>query len=265
MEAWRSIWDTGFWDTDRVNRYLDDQRQFFDVFDHARPFFQNSDIGFDESKPMSNMVHGMVLGNNASLFDHSIDAYPPSFTPAEASRHLIAMQSFALGGFVSSVKGEDRAKVGSADASPLSRGIVTLVTGKSLFETLMLNLHRYDPGAGVPFRARADDKPAWERKEPTQPIDRDPDGYVDYLTWQSRRIRLQPERNESGVVVRRAAVMKGYQFKHWHPAGNEPMLAYRKVLKPGPGKRPYNVVSFSEAKALWRDSDVLFGSLSERQ
>jgi len=58
------------------------------------------------------------------------------------------------------------------------------VRGQSLFHTLMLNLLQYDPKGGFPFESEADDSPAWERDEPTQPEDRRPRGYLDLLTWQ---------------------------------------------------------------------------------
>lgn len=266
-EQWAEMWNNG-WDQERVRQYLDTWRSSFDIFDPDKPFYQNGNIGFDEAKPIGYMVHGMIVGNNATLFDHSVDSVPPALSAPAAARYLLALQGFALGGFVSSVKGENRAFVGSADASPLSRGIVTLVTGGTLFKTLMLNLHQYDAEAQAPFPFRHDDmsgdKPAWERDAPTRPENRNPDGYVDLLTWQSRRARLQAEHDaDQQVVVRRAAVMKGYQFDDgWYPAGKETMLAYREITRTG-APSPYSVVSFGEARALWRDSDVLLGAVGD--
>ena len=66
----------------------------------------------------------------------------------------------------------------------------------------MLNLCRYAPEEGDPWDFdRNGDIPAWERDEDTRPEDRSPNGYIDLLTWQSRRIRLHPETRHDGSAV----------------------------------------------------------------
>ena len=41
----------------------------------------------------------------------------------------------------------------------------------------------------------SDDVPAWELDQENVAIDRQPKGYLDLLTWQSRRIKLIPGKN----------------------------------------------------------------------
>ena len=42
---------------------------------------------------------------------------------------------------------------------------------------------------------------AWEREAETVKDERRPDGYLDLLTWQSRRILLIPEEDDCGNTV----------------------------------------------------------------
>jgi len=45
-------------------------------------------------KPLANMIHELAAGDNATLFDHTCEASPDTFTPAEAARLLITYQAF---------------------------------------------------------------------------------------------------------------------------------------------------------------------------
>lgn len=59
--------------------------------------------------------------------------------------------------------------------------------------------------------------------------------------------------------------MMGYKPpKDYARFGHETMMAFRKVLKPSPGQAPWNVLGFTEDRALWRDSLALFESFGQR-
>jgi CRISPR system Cascade subunit CasA len=129
---------------------------------------------------------------------------------------------------------------------------VILVRGDTLFETLWLNLTVFtqkEPVAGL-----ADDPPVWERppaephKEPGRPR-----GYLDYLTWQSRTLRLHPEEVDGRVVVRRVSYAQGRKLES--PTGfYDPMIAFFRRDK----KDAFQPVRFNEFRDLWRDSAALF-------
>lgn len=261
VDAWQELWEAGRLPMEQLDPYLGRWRHRFNLFDPEHPFSQHPTLDVAAARSIALMVHGLTLGNYATLFDHSLAGDPPALSPAEAARQLLAMQAFALGGLVSLQKGENPQQYKSADAAPLTKGAVALLKGATLFETLLLNLTRYDPEDGVPVPVHGDDQPAWERDAPVDGMDRRPDGYVDLLTWQSRRVRLLPELRDGHVVVRRATVMKGYQFPDgWQPATTEPMLAFKVNAKAKANESPYTVLSFRPERALWRDSLALVES-----
>ncbi len=267
VSEWEKLWESGRWDQPCLDQYFAAWHERFDLFHDRYPFYQVASIEQQYAVTITKLTHELASpGNAATLFDHTI---PDSvaFSPAQAARYLLAHQSFTVGGLVSLRKGEDPKICKSADAAPLTKGAVTLVRGASLFRTLMLNLHQYNRESEAPFRFDLDDTPAWERDEETRPEDRHPKGYLDLLTWQSRRIRLFPETSPAGeTVVRRVAIMKGYQF----PAvderhGRETMLAFRKNEQAKGDQDPWPAIDFREARAVWRDSLALFQSAAEQR
>ncbi len=114
----------------------------------------------------------------------------------------------------------------------------------------MLNLLQY-PDENIPFQTPAD-RPAWEMEDPFTPDRSQPRGYLDYLTWQNRRILLRPELDVSGTVVRQMTLAPGLRLE-----GDllDPMKHYARSKNP---KRGYLPLRFSEERALWRDSAALF-------
>ncbi len=80
------------------------------------------------------------------------------------------------------------------------------------------------------------------------------------LTWQARRLKLQPEILENGsVIVRRFAQMRGYySSKDLEPINYETMVAFRNNPNAKSGERAWFEICFDENKALWRDSLTLF-------
>jgi CRISPR system Cascade subunit CasA len=258
VERWAELWQRGRFDPERIDAYLAAWRHRFDLFDDRQPFYQTAAREVSEDKGTSIAKLLYQSDNNATLFDHSVVANPPPVSPAQAARLLVAYHAFDTGGLVTGAGAEK-----SADAGPLIQCAVLLVRGRNLFETLLLNLYRYSPEDGEPWEFdRTRDRPAWERDEDVRPEDRRPDGYLDLLTWQSRRIRLWPEEDAEGrVVVRRATVMKGWQFPDdWTRAGRETMVGFRKRLRARKDQDPFPPVGFETERALWRDSVALFES-----
>ena len=231
-------------DVVKVSKYLEHWRDRFGLFDDKEPFYQSAGFKTAEPSPVNRLAQELARGNNAALFDHTTDDPPPAFTPAAAARVLIAEQAYAVGG--------GKSDTGNSTNAPLVAGAVVLACGDTLFDTLCYNLTRYDAGQPIPWNG--DDKPIWEaaRKKKTHEQSPEPSGYLDYLTWQARSLRLHPEEVEGRVVVRRVSYAQGRAFA---PAGNffDPMKAYRKDDKLG-----LLPVRFTEHKALWRDSSALF-------
>ncbi len=261
---WEKLWQRGAFDMTVIGGYLDSQRAYFDLFDTVRPFYQDPTLDVQYARSVTSLTHEMTT-DGAILFDHTTPADNAAFTPAQAARYLVAYHAFALGGRVTFEKGQNGDIFGSADAGPLTKGAPILVQGDTLFQTLMLNLVRYDRTDDEPFTMSPDDLPVWERTVPTRAEDRLPLGYLDFLTWQSRRIRLYPETGESGeIVVHRVTAMKGYQFPELGSRfTRETMLAFRVNARATKKEDPYPAVALQRERSVWRDSNALFFAVSK--
>lgn len=265
--AWATLWESGRWDSDRLDRYFAEWQDRFDLFATERPFYQDARLDLQYAIPIARRAREIASYTHTTLFDHTPDDAEEGISAAQAARFVVGHQAFTVGGLVSLERGQDPKRFKSAYAGPLNKGAVGLLKGGTLFETLMLNLHRYSREAAEPFEWSGDDRPAWERPEPARAEDRFPTGYLDLLTWQSRRIRLRPELDGEGRPrVRSVVIMKGDQLPvTWHRRGHDTMLAFTKREKPAKGQDPWPAVAFREDRALWRDSLALFQSVEEQR
>jgi len=263
--AWQKIWERGSFDEIPIRKYLEQWRRRFDLFDEKYPFYQTSGVSFDHATSVAKLVHELASGANKTLFDHTLADRPPVLSPAEATQFLISHQAYAVGGTGSHEKGCEQDKY--AKNSFLVKGATLLAIGRNLFETLLLNLVHYNPDDEEPFAFDANkDIPAWERDEDVRPADRLPDGYLDWLTWQSRRIRLKPEIDVQGRLgVREAVIMKGYQLpdNQWR-YGRETMIAFRMNKKAIANHEPWLALAYTEDRALWRDMLSLIQSVGDK-
>ena len=234
-EAWKVLWDAGHFDADALATYFgsDNVCDRFDLFDENHPFYQTVELDTEKTDAAARLVRHVAQTFTDSLFNHTVQSNCPQLAYAEAARHLIVEQSLAMSGGAGYV------------SSHQSYSMLFLATGRTLFETLMLNLVWYDNEHPIPAK---DDFPSWEL--PSFPTNnRPPKGYLESLTWLPRRIRLIPD-GDGGV--RQIGYVKGPRCEHV-ATRPDPMLAYR-VSKQS-GVYPY---SFSPERSLWRDSAVLF-------
>ncbi|MCL4560032.1 MAG: type I-E CRISPR-associated protein Cse1/CasA [Chloroflexi bacterium] len=237
-QAWADLRDAGKWDPSVIGEYLNHWKAKFELFDPEKPFYQAADPRV-KPKSVITLVMDMVSGNNAVLFDHHTEADGASLPPAKAARTLLTAQTFSLAG----LSGLEQ----KFTDAPWARGIILLTEGESLFETLALNMLRSDdPKIGL---AGIIGQPAWEMDDPYLPAREVPTGYLDYLTWQNRRILLIPEGDVDKVVVRQMTMAPGLRLSS---AILDPMKHYR-IDK----DRGYLVLRYSEQRALWRDSAAL--------
>lgn len=259
LKQWRKLWEEGRFSQEKIGAYLEKWRQRFDLFDEKCPFYQVNGLDADRRVSVTRLCLETPSGSGTSvlLFNHTANEPPPKLAPGEAARHLVAYQCFATGGLIT-----DEAGKASAKAAPLARGAVILVSGTSLFRTLLLNLHIYNPDQEEPFPVRGEDAPAWERHKPTRFKDRGPAGYLDLLTWQSRRILLEPVQEDGRTFVERVVIMGGNQFpKNYSIHDRETMMAFRRNPKAKEGQDPWPPVKLDEQRALWRDSLALVQSV----
>ncbi len=238
-EAWYSLWQEKRFDADQIPTYFARHSDRFDLFHPDYPFFQ-ADDATAKQKSVASLVHDIASGNNATLFDHHTDDQVVTLTPAQAARFLVAAQSFGLAGLAGGSKN-------FTDGS-CARGMIFLVQGESLAQTLLLNLIRYNESNPLP-RTNSD-RPAWEMDDPFQNDRTTPYGYLDYLTWQNRRIKLLPGQVNGDVVVQQMTMSPALRVAS---DIRDPMKPYRRDEKRG-----LLPLRFNEDRALWRDSATLF-------
>lgn len=239
MEAWAALWDAGQFDMTLLDAYLSQWHDRFDLFHPEHPFYQQVDPRL-KPKPITTLLFDAASGNNATLFDHHTDAEGLTLTAAQATRALLAAQAFGLAGLC--LPGNP-----FTDA-PCARGIGFLIQGETVYETVMLNLVAYDEDRPMP--RYPDDCPAWEMDDPYRPRRSIPRGYLDYLTWQNRRVLLLPEVTGNALVVRSITVAPGLRLD---PTITDPQKHYHRDEKRG----LLLPLRFDESRALWRDSAAL--------
>ncbi len=233
---WQRTWRAGKWDEQAVENYLARVHQRFDLFGAQHPFYQRADPRV-RPKSIAALRHEFASGNNATLFDHSLDDQPPALSPAAAARALVTTMSFGLSGLSGLAE--------KFTAAPCAGAAIFLAQGSTLFETLALNWTRYDDEDPIP--QVGDDKPAWERDDPYNPARTQPLGYLDYLTWQNRRVLLLPREVDGTLLVSEVTVAPGLRLdgqgdpmKHWTPNTEK--------------DRPPAALRFLATRDLWRDS-----------
>jgi CRISPR system Cascade subunit CasA len=244
---WQAIWSSGRFDEDVLRAYLDLVADRWDLFHPVYPWCQTGSMAAGyKARPVRSLdLLSAAYGAVPALFDGTPDS-SAGVSPGQAARWLLAHQAYGLGGATSRLPGESMAAMGA----PLAKAAAARVTGTSLFRTLCLNL--------TPYRHREDDRPAWERGGAANG-ERRPDGLVDLLTWQARRLcLLQPE--DPGEV-RHVQIAAGWGFPQdrsgkervaWQPTELEPMVAWRPNHK-----GDISPLAVSADRALWRDSTAL--------
>jgi CRISPR system Cascade subunit CasA len=237
-DEWTTWFTSGAFDRaqrDRLSAYLDEHRHLFGLFDAAEPFGQVAGLrtAKDETKSASLLVATAATGNNVPLFASRTEADRLELTPVQALRWLLHAHCWDTAAIKTGVVGDPRAVGGKTSGNPtgpLGQLGVIVPTGRTLFETLLLN---------IPCRRRkiVDDLPQWRRRATAGAVEktlsvatpawqiRAARGTLDLWTWQSRRIRLVPEETADGPRVARVVVAAGDRLASI-PPDHEPHTAW---------------------------------------
>ncbi|MFE2045961.1 type I-E CRISPR-associated protein Cse1/CasA [Streptomyces sp. NPDC059477] len=220
--------------------YLDDYHHLFDLFDPVDPFGQVAGLhtAKGETKGSALLVATAATGNNVPLFSSRTEGDPLELTPAQAARWLIHTHCWDIAAIKTGVVGDPEAKSGKTmgnPTGPLGQLGVVMPVGRTMFETLLLN---------IPFgqAALSDDLPQWLRRTKDGRVEetlscataawqtRPARGLLDLWTWQSRRIRLIPDRTPAGTRVTRVVVAAGDRLTVTPP--DEPHTSWVKDRPP---------------------------------
>lgn len=256
--TWRDtkiLLETGRFPADTLTAYLDKWQDQFYLFGD-KPFLQIGTLTMAQATPLAALATEAATGNNATLFDHTRDDDPPAYTPAEAARKLVAAQAFALGfgrAADALVAEQPFPRPYFADAICL-RGVTVWLSGKNLFETLVLNMVPRTTTKTV-LPEPPTQRPIWEQADPLERLDRVVGGkrlairaqsIMDRLVWQSRLTRLLPETNAAGqTVVRRVYLTQGREADK---SPGDPMKVFVESKTEG-----IYALGLNAGKASWRD------------
>ncbi|MFJ2868714.1 type I-E CRISPR-associated protein Cse1/CasA [Kitasatospora sp. NPDC087314] len=237
--------------------YLDEHRAKFDLFDPEAPFGQVAGLrtAKGETKGSAALVATAASGNNVPLFASRTDADPLDLTPAQAAHWLVHAHCWDTAAIKTGVVGDDQVKAGKTTGNPtgpLGQLGVIVPTGRTLYETLLLNLPVTPPDIlGIPQWLRGPHKPTWRPRKA--------DGLLDLWTWQARRIRLIPHQDETGQLrVARVVISAGDRLMPMPE--QEPHTAWtftapaRKSTSPLPERRPRR---HTQGKAAWRGLEAI--------
>lgn len=274
---WKALHHAGRFAAAAVERIRQDDGDRFDLFHPRYPFAQAGDVPPDdpagrgagdgrkarclaigvgaamrevEVKPVGYLRPEIPTATNANHFRHAYDARQ-GYCPGCCARSLTAVGPFAQSagrGYVPSINGEPP--------------VYVLVTGRTLFETLTLNLTlpAYRPPA-----AGAADRPTWRGDGTVAGGEGIGTGFVEGLTWLPRRIRLFPAAGgpctlcgrPSAVLVRRMVYEPGQARRKDAPWWRDPFAAYRIATD-----RP-RALRLQGDHPLWRDYPILLLAASE--
>ena len=242
VNSWADLWKRGKFDTAPIETYLAQRQSRFDLFSEKTPFYQSPLLTLPEDKTSPSQVLCLELtsGNNAVLFDHSHDGAPVAMSAGRAARALLATQSFAIGG------GKSSGGLPNRTHAPLVGAAVLMPKADTVYQSLLLGLlstaeiNKEFGSLGTAW---------WERHQKQLPHEEPgaPDGYLDYLTWQSRAVLLHPRRDGDRVSVPSVSYAQGRDLES---TLEDPFVAFRRSAKDD----TWRPVRVSRDREMWRDS-----------
>jgi len=258
LEDWGRLYQNGKFPEAATQDYLIRWHDRFDLFDQHHPFYQDPKFGIREKdllnlkngqKPIPKNIKGLLMhlssGSNATLFDHSMDAEEKWYSPGEVAQILVLIQPYSLGGMTSASIGKDK----YYKDSPFSRGVTFCCRGANLFESLLQNMVPAEQD--VISRGR-DNRPCWEKDDPFINSSGVPEGLLDLLTLQSRRVLLIPESISGHVMVKDCFIAPGL---HVIETFANPYYLNSFVVEKG--VTTFKPLRFRTNGVIWRDSTVI--------
>ncbi|MBE2279582.1 MAG: type I-E CRISPR-associated protein Cse1/CasA [Ignavibacteriaceae bacterium] len=245
-KSWSELYKRGSFNKEAIENYFKKWHDRFYLFHELYPFYQVFEHPTAEPAPVTKIVMHKAAGNNVVYYDHSNVKTTPLLTPADAALHLIAFQTFAPGGGVSKslVKGITTNFTGS----PFTGILINLVKGNDLFSTLMLN-NLISPELNVVQNEDENDTPCWENNQGLLRTEKPLTGYLDYLTFTTRAVKLIPDIVKGNFFVNQVQISQGRSLPEMV---REPFTAYLLSKKDG-----FISLKIRPEQAAWREFNNL--------
>ncbi|MCF2970926.1 type I-E CRISPR-associated protein Cse1/CasA [Synechococcus sp. Nb3U1] len=222
--------------------YLNQWRDRLDLLHPDHPFMQDPILPLDKAVP----IYALHTMSTSQVFSHEHKWSGYSISLSQAARLLVRLQGVDITSLRAFYVGQSSGNR-SAVNTPTINAANVLVRGSTLKQTLMFNLMRYDPAAEMPSVVTGEDLPTWETSSYAgKPKKAAPQGYISYLTFPWRRLRLFPDHDE----VSQVAITMGNSLpdkvsdQQW-----ECGIAYRE-------DKPVRLWRNAESRQLWRNADA---------
>lgn len=180
-DRWCDIWESGQFPAQDITDYADTWRSRFDLFGTVAPFMQSPTTmdaepsGTDVLVPESSSISRPLFAG----FDTN------TMSGAQGAIALLVCHAYDTAGLKT---GAPSGRSFGNSRGLCGNGQIVMAQGRTLFHTLMLNMIASD---SIWSRSGPGDLPAWERPVLAVTDQRNtPDGPIDAMTWQSRRIQL---------------------------------------------------------------------------
>lgn len=241
--------NVGHWeDIDRDNgtraiAYLTEQCDRFDLLHPDYPLMQDTALTLDKAVP----VYAIHTMSTSKVFSHEHEWSGYAISLAEAARLLVRLQSVDITSLRAFYVGQSSGNRSAVNTPSINTANI-LIQGATLKQTLLFNLIRYDPSADFPSVVTGADLPSWETNYAGKPAKTVPKGYIHYLTFPWRRLRLFVDK---GNTISQIAITMGNSLPDQvSPQQWECGIAYRED-KP---------IRLSLERQLWRDADCFLFS-----
>ncbi|MBZ6282418.1 type I-E CRISPR-associated protein Cse1/CasA [Streptomyces olivaceus] len=237
----------------------------FRLFDAERPFSQVAGLKAlnGETKTAAQMVPSVASGNNVPLFSSVSEADELLLTPGDAALWLLHTHCWDTASIKTGAVGDPQAKNGKTTGNPtgpLGQFGVVVPTGRTLYETLLLNTPILYDGLEPGDRPQWawDERPAgsgcmspagaaWSERPAT--------GLLDLLTFQARRVRLIACESAQGLRVHRVIVSAGDRLTR--TPETEPHTAWQHTVKPKKGQPSTRPRRHASGRAAWQGLGTL--------
>lgn len=236
LGLWTDLWNNGMFPQEDISYYFSTCREGFDLFGD-RPFYQVAGLSYAaaEPSPIGALMPDVPARADKTLFAMRSIKHAETLEFDEAARYLVVTQGYDTSGIKTPVTGNTHVNKGKVyppkglPGTGSCGGIGgTFIEGSNLFETLMLNWVLFDDLSGSQGLFGIEgDLPPWERTDiGPDMVQCEPVGPVHLLTWQSRRIRLVLDDDNS--CVKGVVLCYGDAMKPIDKQGIEMMTPWRK-------------------------------------
>lgn len=249
FDRWKSIWEMGRFPAKPIEDYLEKWHERFYLIHPNRPFYQLATLNRGTSYSASKL-NGEVSEseNKVRLFSKYSGEGKRVLTFAQAARWLPYLISFDDTSSKPTKEGKANGSLPSTGAGWLGKLGLTIIQGRSLFETLMFNMAMVN-GDSIENDEHpvweADNAPSGERLEINLP-----NNLAELYTLQSRRVLLSIE-NDTVTGYK----LIGGDFFPKENAFIEPMTIWQKPKKDG---EPYVPKRHNIARKLWREFSTFY-------